>query len=97
MNAKEFAKIAAAFAEDPASVQEKIPIGYWKLHKGSVLNSAREYRLTPKPREWWVVLNRDGEWAAASENRIIAQDIADRRAKGCYAPYTIVHVAEVLP
>ena len=98
MNAKEFAKIAAAFAEDPASVQANENGRWITLNRRCVLYSSNEYRLTTTPpREWWVVLDRDGDLVSAPKNRAAAEEIADRRAGGCYAPYTVVHVAELLP
>ena len=97
MNAKEFAKIAAAFAEDPASVQMLLHGNWITMTSDSVLYAGDEYRITPKPREWWVVLDRDGDLVSAPKNRAAAEEIANHRAVGCYAPYTIVHVAEVLP
>ena len=97
MNAKEFAQIAAAFAEDPASVQINDSGRWITLGARCDLYSPREYRLTPKPREWWVVLDRDGDLVSAPKNRADAEEIANHRAVGCYAPYTIVHVVEVMP
>ena len=98
MNAKEFAQIAAAFAENPASVQSMAGGTPCTLSEGAVLISSYDYRLTPKPREWWVVLDRDGDCVSAPKNRSAAEEIAARQnPKGCYAPYAIVHVAEVLP
>ena len=97
MNAKEFAQIAAAFAEDPASVQEKNKDWWVTLCGASVLHSKHEYRLIPKPREWWLVLDRDGDCACTTKSLDAAKDVAYHRQSGCYAPYTIVHVAEVLP
>ena len=97
MNAKEFAKIAAAFAEDPTSVQIKDGPQWLILGGACDLYSTNEYRLTPKPREWWMVLDRDGDVSCTSKSPVDAADIASRRASGCYAPYTVVHVVEVLP
>lgn len=97
MNAKEFAKIAAAFAEDPASVQVRDRHEWMGLTKNHVIRSDNEYRLTPKPREWWVVLDRDGDVENTYSSVSDAEVVANRRAEGCYAPYSVVHVAEVLP
>ena len=97
MNAKEFAQIAAAFAEDPASVQVRDRNEWMAMTKNHVIRSDNEYRLTPKPREWWLVLDRDGDCACTTKSLDAAEDVAYRRQSGCYSPYSVVPVVELMP
>ena len=95
MTPTEFAEIAAAFAKDPASVQELVPDdhAWYTLRRGDVLTSTHTYRLTPKPREWWLNLHENG--TAVTH---VSKEAATARARDrAYLPSKVVHVREVLP
>ncbi|MDE3038749.1 MAG: hypothetical protein KGJ21_09920 [Pseudomonadota bacterium] len=95
MTPTEFAEIAAAFAKDPASVQEHYAsMNFWgDLKPGATLVSSHTYRLTPKPREWWLNLHENG--TAVTH---VSKEAATARARDrAYLPSKVVHVREVLP
>lgn len=71
------------------------PGPHWKLVEKPDWNfSDCEFRVAPKPREWWLVmLKTTGDCSCAMPSKEIAKNYAAGSARG---PFEIVHVREVL-
>jgi hypothetical protein len=97
--AREFAKLVQAYA-DGEQIQFHFDDGEWRgLSDPDFYSRTMDsYRIKPEPREWWVLMDRNGQVGDLLFSLAAAHcEIDKKMLHGVRAPYTIVHVREVMP
>jgi hypothetical protein len=96
--AREFAKVVQAYA-DGKQVQFAEPMTReWKDTSGLSFPNDCHWRIKPEPREWWALMDRNGQVGDLLFSLVGAHcEIDKKMLHGVRAPYTIVHVREVMP